>query len=149
MLFQLLLPVAAICLVLAILKVNIDPSSPTITLDFTSMLQRDPVIVANAPLGLAPCIIKGAPSDRPDTGPCGSALHFRHAPSLAAFACSNGSDMFVCRVYLPSRSIPACRGGKVPAARLVHLLFRSGHSEGEALWGKNNLNSSINIVRRL
>lgn len=83
MLFQLLLPVAAICLVLAILKVNIDPSSPTIALDFTTMLQSEPVCLANAPLGLAPCIIKGAPAGHPDTGPCGNRLHFRQAPGLS------------------------------------------------------------------
>ncbi len=79
LLFQLLLPVAAICLVLAILKVNIDPSSPTITLNFTDMLQQQPVSVANAPPGLFPCIVKGSASAQQDTGPCRNALHFRYA----------------------------------------------------------------------
>ncbi|CAL8463070.1 g2604 [Coccomyxa elongata] len=77
LLFQLLLPVAAICLVLAILKVNIDPSSPTITLDFTDMLQQQPVYVANAPPGLSPCIVKGTASAQQDPGPCHNGLHFR------------------------------------------------------------------------
>lgn len=80
LLFQLLLPVAAICLVLAILKVNIDPSSPTISLTFSDLLQREPVLVANAPPNLAPCIVKVSSSGaQPDTGPCGAALHFRQA----------------------------------------------------------------------
>ncbi len=79
LLFQLLLPVAAICLVLAILKVNIDPSSPTITLKFMDMLQQQPVYVANAPPGLSPCIVKATGSAQQDTGPCRNALHFRCA----------------------------------------------------------------------
>jgi hypothetical protein len=78
--FQLLLPVAAICMVLAILKINIDPSSPTITLNFMEMLQGEPVALANAPNGLSPCIQKG--SAPIEGGTCASGLHFRWVMSF-------------------------------------------------------------------
>lgn len=55
MLFQLLLPLAAICLVMAILKININPTSPSIVLNFADLLQQDPIITASPPQYMAPC----------------------------------------------------------------------------------------------
>lgn len=75
MFFQLLLPVAAICLVLAILKINIDPSSPTITLDFPTLLQSAAVAAANLPAALAPCA--AAATGEAGAGACGGGLLFR------------------------------------------------------------------------
>ena len=77
MLFQLLLPVAAICLVLAILKVNIDPTSPSITLRFTSMLQSAPIAAANLPPSLAACVAAAGASHAAGTDVCGSGPLFR------------------------------------------------------------------------
>jgi hypothetical protein len=80
MLFQLLLPLAAICFVLAILKININPTSPSITLSFGYLLQHDPVIVAGAPPYLDPCRVDlGA---LPSETTCQGGLHFRCVISL-------------------------------------------------------------------
>jgi len=56
MVFSLLLPLVAICLVLAILKININPTSPSIVLNFEDLLQQDPVIVASSPKYLDACL---------------------------------------------------------------------------------------------
>ena len=80
MLFQLLLPLVAICFVLAILKININPTSPSIMLNFGDLLQQDPVIVAGAPSYLDPCRVDlGA---LPSEATCQGGLHFRCAMSL-------------------------------------------------------------------
>lgn len=78
--FQLLLPVAAICLVLAILKVNIDPTSPSVTLRFAAMLQVAPVLAANLPPSLGACAV--APGASHAAEACGSGLLFRYCPSV-------------------------------------------------------------------
>lgn len=80
MLFQLLLPLVAICFVLAILKININPTSPSITLNFGDLLQRDPVIVAGAPSYLDSCHVDLG--TLPSEATCQGGLHFRCAMSL-------------------------------------------------------------------
>lgn len=75
MVFQLLLPLVAICFVLAILKININPTSPTITLNFGKLLQQDPVIVACPPPYLGPCLTELGAVPSSDT--CSGGLHFR------------------------------------------------------------------------
>ena len=77
MLFQLLLPLAAICLVMAILKININPTSPSITLNFEELLQQEPVITASPPRYMAPCMV--APEAAPASAACAGGLHFRCA----------------------------------------------------------------------
>ena len=78
MVFQLLLPVAAVCLVLAILKINIDPSSPTITLDSPALLQSAPVAAANLPAALAGCAAAtGEAAGSAGGSTCGTGLLFR------------------------------------------------------------------------
>ena len=57
MVFSLLLPLVAICLVLAILKININPTSPSIVLNFEDLLKQDPVIVASPPKYLGACLV--------------------------------------------------------------------------------------------
>ena len=77
MLFQLLLPLAAICLVMAILKININPTSPSIVLEFANLLQQDPVITASPPQYMAPCFVDSE-AVRSSTE-CAGGLHFRCA----------------------------------------------------------------------
>lgn len=86
MLFQLLLPLAAICLVMAILKININPTSPSIVLNLADLLQQDPVIAASPPQYMAPCIVE---SKAASVGAaCTGGLHFRCAPPRALIAAS-------------------------------------------------------------
>lgn len=54
--FLLLLPIASIALVMLILTVNIDPSSPTMTLRLESMLDSPTITVAATPPSLAACL---------------------------------------------------------------------------------------------
>ena len=72
-----LLPLAAICLVMAILKININPTSPSIVLNFADLLQQDPVITANPPQYMAPCIWESEAA--PAGAACAGGLHFRCA----------------------------------------------------------------------
>ena len=53
-LWALVLPVLAIGLVMCILQINIDPSSPTMPLDLAS-LQSQPLSALNLPPSLVPC----------------------------------------------------------------------------------------------
>ncbi|KAK9829531.1 hypothetical protein WJX72_006343 [[Myrmecia] bisecta] len=62
MMFTLLLPVVAIAFVLLILRVNINPSAPTMNLTLGSLGQRSPIPIANAPGALSGCIsLDGSP----------------------------------------------------------------------------------------
>ena len=100
MLFQLLLPLVAICFVLAILKININPTSPSIVLSFKDLLQQDPVIVASPPQYLTHCIVDapvGAAHDACAAGltfRCASGMNMYHAGLLcSAKACSPAGAM--------------------------------------------------------
>ena len=79
LLFQMLLPLAAICLVMAILKININPTSPSIVLNFVDLLQQDPLITASPPQYMLPCIVEAEAA--PASAACAGGLHFRCDPA--------------------------------------------------------------------
>ena len=54
-LWSLLLPICTICLVMTILKINIDPSARTMLLDLSVPPQTDPISALNLPPGLVAC----------------------------------------------------------------------------------------------
>ena len=81
-----LLPLAAICLVMAILKININPTSPSIVLNFADLLQRDPVITASPPQYMLPCVVESEAV--PASAACAGGLRFRCAPARDRFAYS-------------------------------------------------------------
>lgn len=55
MAFILLVPLLAVSLVMLILSINIDPTSPTMTLRLDGMLPSPSIALANAPPPLAHC----------------------------------------------------------------------------------------------
>ena len=76
LLFSLLLPLVAICFVLAILKININPTSPSIVLNFEDLLQQDPVIIASPPKYLDACLVDSEAVS--GAAACPAGLHFRY-----------------------------------------------------------------------
>ena len=128
MVFQLLLPVAAICLVLAILKVNIDPSSPTIALDFPALLQRAPVAAANLPSALSACAAAaGGAAGSAGAGACGDGILFRQAASLFLHGgCSEAAAWSVSLAHTPCMPYQTCAPTWSPFSTALPLYLLSG-----------------------
>ena len=97
MLFQLLLPLVAICFVLAILKININPTSPSIVLSFKDLLQHDPVIVASLPQSFAPCLVDAHAGAARDACPAG--LTFRYASVM---------NIYYSGLLCPAKCLQSC-----------------------------------------
>ena len=97
MLFQLLLPLVAICFVLAILKININPTSPSIVLSFKDLLQQDPVIVASPPQHFASCLVDARAGAAHDA-----------CPACLTFRCMSGANMYYSGLLCPASCLQSC-----------------------------------------
>ena len=75
--FLLLLPVVTVALVMLILTVNIDPTSPTMTAGLDTMLDNPVITVAGAPPLLSACLAL-----EPGLGPCTGAHSYLQVPNV-------------------------------------------------------------------
>ena len=73
MAFIALVPLVAITLVMLILSINIDPTSPTMTLRLESMFPGTSIALSDAPQPLAQCAMTSTPS-------CGGEHRFQDWP---------------------------------------------------------------------
>ena len=114
-LWSLVLPICAICLVMLILKINIDPSTRTMLLDLSVPPQTDPISALNLPPSLAACSGSSLYTDRGST--CQG--------SYAFDARANGSDAYDMNKILLAVRLSSLR--PIHAERLLcHLPYLEG-----------------------